>query len=304
MCGIVAVISANRSGNRSTRCATGSPTAGPTARSSWMTTTPRARRRPWPPAALDHRPDARRRPADVRRVGRSRTRLQRRDLQLRRAPRGARARRRILRDAERHRGAARRVRAVGNGLPRRASTACSRSLSGTAAATSSSSPATASARSRSSTPGYRRRLAFASEMKALFAHPAVRPRPNESVVPRLRRGNFYEDGEETIFDGVPRLPPAHAMVVGDDGSIRRRWRYWTPDYTPIDDGLRRSGRRSSASAACSSRASGCGSARTSRSGRASPAASTRRRIVCLLAAAADADADADPEHVLRPLRRR
>ena len=39
-----------------------------------------------------------------------------------------------------------------------------------------------------------------------------------------------------MFEGVVRLPPAHAMVVGDDGAIRRRWRYWTPDYRPIEDG--------------------------------------------------------------------
>jgi asparagine synthase (glutamine-hydrolysing) len=78
--------------------------------------------------------------------------------------------------------------------------------------------------------------AFASEMKALFAHPAVQASPNESIVREYIGGNFYEDGEETMFEGVLRLPPAHAMVVGDDGAIRRRWRYWTPDYSPIEDG--------------------------------------------------------------------
>ncbi|HET6917712.1 MAG TPA: asparagine synthase (glutamine-hydrolyzing) [Acidimicrobiales bacterium] len=78
--------------------------------------------------------------------------------------------------------------------------------------------------------------AFASEMKALFAHPGVQASPNESVVADYISGNFYEDGEETMFEGVVRLPPSNALVIGDDGAIRRRWRYWTPDYSPIEDG--------------------------------------------------------------------
>ncbi len=75
-------------------------------------------------------------------------------------------------------------------------------------------------------------VAVASEMKALFAHPGVRVSPREAAVRSYVDGRFYEDGEETMFDRVLRLPPAHAMVVGDDGSLRRRWRYWTPDYSP------------------------------------------------------------------------
>jgi asparagine synthase (glutamine-hydrolysing) len=78
-------------------------------------------------------------------------------------------------------------------------------------------------------------LAAASEMKALFAHPDVRVSPRESAVRNYVDGRFYEDGEDTMFDGVVRLMPAHAMVVGDDGSVRRRWRYWTPDYAAIDE---------------------------------------------------------------------
>jgi asparagine synthase (glutamine-hydrolysing) len=78
-------------------------------------------------------------------------------------------------------------------------------------------------------------LAAASEMKALFAHPAVRVSPRESAVRSYVAGRFYEDGEETMFDGIVRLMPAHAIVVGDDGSVRRRWRYWTPDYAAVDE---------------------------------------------------------------------
>ena len=80
-------------------------------------------------------------------------------------------------------------------------------------------------------------FAAASEMKALFAHPDVRVSPRESAVRSYVDGRFYEDGEETMFDGILRLPPAHAMVIGDEGSVRRRWRYWTPDYAAVEDGF-------------------------------------------------------------------
>jgi asparagine synthase (glutamine-hydrolysing) len=76
--------------------------------------------------------------------------------------------------------------------------------------------------------------AFASEMKALFAHPDVAVTPRESAVRSYVDGPFYEDGPETMFDGVLRLMPAHAMTVADDGSVRRQWRYWTPEYGPAE----------------------------------------------------------------------
>jgi asparagine synthase (glutamine-hydrolysing) len=78
-------------------------------------------------------------------------------------------------------------------------------------------------------------LAIASEMKALFAHPDVALSERESAIRSYVEGRFYEDGEETMFDGVLRLMAAHAMVVGDEGSLRRRWRYWTPDYAAPDE---------------------------------------------------------------------
>jgi asparagine synthase (glutamine-hydrolysing) len=76
-------------------------------------------------------------------------------------------------------------------------------------------------------------IAFASEMKALFAHPDVVVGANDSVVDEYVAGRFYEDSPETMFAGVDRLMPAHAMLIGDDGAIRRQWRYWTPDYKAI-----------------------------------------------------------------------
>jgi asparagine synthase (glutamine-hydrolysing) len=80
-------------------------------------------------------------------------------------------------------------------------------------------------------------FACASEMKALFAHPDVAVAPRESAVRSYVEGRYYEDGPETMFDGIARLMPAHAMIVGDDGSVSRRWRYWTPEYGPADEGF-------------------------------------------------------------------
>jgi asparagine synthase (glutamine-hydrolysing) len=74
-------------------------------------------------------------------------------------------------------------------------------------------------------------IAFTSEMKALFAHPELFATADEQVVVRYAAGQYYEDGEETLFEGVMRFPPAHAMVVDSRGRVTRRWRYWIPDYT-------------------------------------------------------------------------
>jgi len=81
-------------------------------------------------------------------------------------------------------------------------------------------------------------VAFASEMKALFAHPEVRASASEKDVERYVAGTYYEDDERTLFAGITRLPPAHALVVDSAGRVVRRWRYWTPDYTALLEGYR------------------------------------------------------------------
>lgn len=81
-------------------------------------------------------------------------------------------------------------------------------------------------------------VAFASEMKALFAHPDVRASASETTLQRYISGVYYEDDEHTLFAGIRRLPPAHAIVIDSAGRLRRRWRYWTPDYTAIQNEYR------------------------------------------------------------------
>lgn len=81
-------------------------------------------------------------------------------------------------------------------------------------------------------------VVFASEMKAIMAHPLMPCRVSESALGQYGTGAWYEDGEATFFDGIERLPPAYAAWYRMDGTEERRWRYWTPDYTAIDDSIK------------------------------------------------------------------
>ena len=78
-------------------------------------------------------------------------------------------------------------------------------------------------------------VAFASEMKALLAHPDVAVEVNPDQLECHVRNKVYESDAETLFLGIRRLRPAHAMLIDSDGRVRREWRYWTPDYTSIQD---------------------------------------------------------------------
>src|SRR4051794_34515318 len=55
-------------------------------------------------------------------------------------------------------------------------------------------------------------IAIASEMKALFAHPEVGAAPSEAMVAEYIAGSYSEEGEQTMFAGIRRLPAAHAMT--------------------------------------------------------------------------------------------
>jgi asparagine synthase (glutamine-hydrolysing) len=75
-------------------------------------------------------------------------------------------------------------------------------------------------------------VAFASEMKALFAHPDCNSAPDPEMVAAFAEGRYHEDGERTLFRGVTRVAPAHALVLDRRGDVVKSWRYWTPDYAP------------------------------------------------------------------------
>ena len=98
------------------------------------------------------------------------------------------------------------------------SAACSHSPSGTSAARSSSAPATAWASSRFTTTGTGRLFAFASEIKALFEHPAISPAPRRRPAAGVSRLRLFE----RRADPVSRHPQADAGPSPDARLLRPR----------------------------------------------------------------------------------
>lgn len=68
---------------------------------------------------------------------------------------------------------------------------------------------------------------FGSEIKALLEVPEVSRRLNEIRVGNYLVANF--DEVSTFYEGVNRLPPAHAMTVSTSGM--EMWEYWSLDPT-------------------------------------------------------------------------
>jgi asparagine synthase (glutamine-hydrolysing) len=70
---------------------------------------------------------------------------------------------------------------------------------------------------------------FASEIKALLAHPEASSRPNEETLARLLTGSLYGGSQhETFFAGVSSVSPGHMAVITPRGVVQRR--YW--DFDP------------------------------------------------------------------------
>ena len=64
---------------------------------------------------------------------------------------------------------------------------------------------------------------FGSEIKAILAHPAVRPRVNRAVVP-LYLTYGYAPSPATFFEDIYELPPGHTAIVDKGGvSVSRYW---------------------------------------------------------------------------------
>jgi asparagine synthase (glutamine-hydrolysing) len=75
-----------------------------------------------------------------------------------------------------------------------------------------------------------RLLAFASEIKAILAHPDVAVRPDEDGIADLMMlGTRPLDRQDvTCFAGISALPPAHAAIVTPDRmTVRRYWDFDT-----------------------------------------------------------------------------
>lgn len=79
-------------------------------------------------------------------------------------------------------------------------------------------------------------LLFASEIKALLAHPAVPREPDfEALLQHLAFGHAC--GERTALRGVRRLPPGH-LLRWKHGRPSRIERYWTPPFGKEGAGTR------------------------------------------------------------------
>ena len=72
--------------------------------------------------------------------------------------------------------------------------------------------------------------AAASEIKALFAHPAIAPALDEDRIPESLANRFVT-GSRTVFANVTRLLPGHWMKLSAQGNETRA--YWVP---PAEDG--------------------------------------------------------------------
>ncbi|MFE3640779.1 asparagine synthase (glutamine-hydrolyzing) [Streptomyces sp. NPDC059169] len=77
-------------------------------------------------------------------------------------------------------------------------------------------------------------LAFASEPKALFAHPEIRPRVDANGL-REAYSLLFNTGP-TVWSGVREVEPGGVLVL-DRGGIRER-RYWQLEASPHRDDLR------------------------------------------------------------------
>jgi asparagine synthase (glutamine-hydrolysing) len=78
-------------------------------------------------------------------------------------------------------------------------------------------------------------IAFASEAKALFAHPDIPADANVVAIDDFVAGAPSIQGERTFFSAVRRVLPSHVLRCTNDGRERRSRRYWTPDYTAVRD---------------------------------------------------------------------
>jgi asparagine synthase (glutamine-hydrolysing) len=69
---------------------------------------------------------------------------------------------------------------------------------------------------------------FASEIKAILAHPEVSARPDKDAVASLIINSFFGGSpQETFFEGVSRPAPGQMVVITPQGVVQRR--YWDFD---------------------------------------------------------------------------
>jgi asparagine synthase (glutamine-hydrolysing) len=75
---------------------------------------------------------------------------------------------------------------------------------------------------------------FASEIKALLAHPGVTARPDRQTIYRFLRHKLTERDPSTYFEGIASLPPAHFLELRVDGGEEVLRRFWSLDGSVQD----------------------------------------------------------------------
>jgi asparagine synthase (glutamine-hydrolysing) len=78
------------------------------------------------------------------------------------------------------------------------------------------------------------RFRFVSEIKALFADPAVARRPNDPRVRDFLAWGVADHTSETMFEGVYQLPPGTFSVIGSDGRVPEPQRWYRPSPAPLN----------------------------------------------------------------------
>lgn len=78
-------------------------------------------------------------------------------------------------------------------------------------------------------------LRFASEIKAILAGTTSKPVFNRGILPEFLASR-YVAGDETFFEGIWKLLPAHTLTWSAEEGIRKN-RYWQPSLG-VDDGKR------------------------------------------------------------------
>ena len=71
-----------------------------------------------------------------------------------------------------------------------------------------------------------RKFLFSSELRAILEEPTLARRPNEGMIGEFLAG-AVTDKEETLFQDIYRLPPAHYLII-QPGQVRK-FRYWDID---------------------------------------------------------------------------
>jgi asparagine synthase (glutamine-hydrolysing) len=66
---------------------------------------------------------------------------------------------------------------------------------------------------------------FASEIKALLAHPEVGRRPNDGMLMTFLAWGVADHTAETMYEDILQLSPAHSVVITEEG-IESPCRYW------------------------------------------------------------------------------